>query len=133
MTLGNVEIVRRFADAGNRRDVAAFLATLHPDVELHTGQEVLHGHDGARRMVEHSYDHLALEVELQQVFESGDTVVGLGAMRFRWKETGDVAEENQVGAVWQLRDGKVVRWELHPDPDDALRAAGLDPSVAARD
>jgi ketosteroid isomerase-like protein len=38
--------------------------------------------------------------------------------------------EKLAANVHEFRDGKMVRMELHPSREDALRAAGLDPSSA---
>ena len=54
MSQENVEIVRRVADAYNRRDVGAMLAELHPEIEWHPwlqvqlggGATVYRGHQG---------------------------------------------------------------------------------------
>ena len=33
--------------------------------------------------------------------------------------------ENQVGALWTIRDGRPVRCEMFPRREDALAAAGM--------
>jgi ketosteroid isomerase-like protein len=64
------------------------------------------------------------DVEVVRYADASDDVVVL----FRERGHGGVsgaAVERQLGEVWTLRDGKVVRVRLYGRWDEALEAAGL--------
>ncbi len=60
--------------------------------------------------------------EPREFFAQDDTVVVLGHYRFRVKTTG-IAYDTDWAMVWKLRDGKVVRFDIHDD--SATEAAAL--------
>jgi ketosteroid isomerase-like protein len=63
-------------------------------------------------------------IEAEELIDAGDQVVSL--IRVRARTTRDaVAVEHRPGAVWSLRDGKIVRVRFFLERDDALEAAGL--------
>ena len=55
----------------------------------------------------------------------GDRVVGIVEQRGRARFTG-LPVNMRFGQVFTLRDGKQVRMEMYADPDEALKAAGLE-------
>jgi ketosteroid isomerase-like protein len=66
------------------------------------------------------------EIEVEEMFDAGDRVVSLVAMRGRTR-TGGAEIPAPAAAVWTLADGRVRRVEFHLERDAALRAAGIDP------
>jgi len=63
-------------------------------------------------------------IEAEEFIDAGDEVVSL--TRVRAQTTRDaVAVEHRPGAVWSLRDGKIVRVRFFLERDEALEAAGL--------
>jgi ketosteroid isomerase-like protein len=63
-------------------------------------------------------------IEVEEFIDAGDEVVSL--TRVRAKTTRDaVAVEHRPGAVWSLRDGRIVRVRFYLDREEALEAAGL--------
>jgi ketosteroid isomerase-like protein len=84
------------------------------------------GHRGMRRYLSDLVDSWAKwRCEVEEVFEvSPDTVVAT----FRFHATGNnssVPIETRLGVVFVLSRGKVLRGESYPNPDEALKAAGL--------
>jgi len=64
-------------------------------------------------------------MELQRLLDAGnDRVVVLYRMVAQGAGSG-VPVNQEVGAVWQLRNGKLLRGELYLDHAEALEAAGL--------
>ena len=63
------------------------------------------------------------EVGVEQIVGTGEHVVTLVRLRGRGRASG-VDVDAEVGAVFALRDGKIVRYEL-TDRQEALEAAGL--------
>jgi ketosteroid isomerase-like protein len=62
-----------------------------------------------------------------EFIEAGDQVVVVGTIHGRTALT-DTVFEQRVGAVWRLRDGKVIRVVYFMDPAEALAAAGVSSS-----
>jgi limonene-1,2-epoxide hydrolase len=116
-----VDLVERFVDAFNRRDLDRFLELCHQDIELATpGGDTLRGHHGAAGWATKQWDgNTPAEVETDLIEEDGDRVVHHGRLIFRWRETGDVAGSVPVRAVFTLEAGRVIRWE--GEPTDNLR------------
>lgn len=132
MSLGNVEIVRRVFDAFNRRDIAAFLELLDPDVEWVPILAVLEGrvyrgHADVRRWIEDlATDWEFFEVHPEELDDLGDRVLVSGHWRARGRASG-VELDNQPGTwLYEIRDGKVVSMLTFTDRDEALEAAGLE-------
>jgi len=65
-------------------------------------------------------------IEVEETIDAGDQVVSLVRITGRTK-TGGVEVQDNSGAVWTVGDGKLKRVEFHLDPDEAQRAAGLEP------
>ncbi len=131
MSPGNVEIVRRVFDAFNRRDVAAFLELLDPDVEWVPILAVLEGrvyrgHADVRRWIEDlATDWELFEVHPEELDDLGDRVLVSGHWRARGRASG-VELDNQPGTwLYEIRGGKVVSMLTFTDRDEALEAAGL--------
>jgi ketosteroid isomerase-like protein len=59
--------------------------------------------------------------EPEQFFDHGDRIVALVLLRLRPR--GSSAEvEMRVGHLWTMRDGKTVRCEVFPEPEQAIAA-----------
>ncbi|HYU59690.1 MAG TPA: nuclear transport factor 2 family protein [Solirubrobacterales bacterium] len=90
------------------------------------GRLAYHGIDGffeAWREWVDAYETYTIEIE--EVIEGPDgRVLNLARQRGTTR-TGGVEVEEEAGAVWTIRDGRVVKVEFHLDRDMARRAAGL--------
>jgi ketosteroid isomerase-like protein len=69
-----------------------------------------------------SWDELTLAAE--RIIDAGDQVVVFAAWRGRGKASG-VTTEWHFGAIWTLREGRVINIESYSEPTEALEAAGL--------
>jgi ketosteroid isomerase-like protein len=126
----NVEIVRRALEAFSGGDADTFVALATPDMEWKTGLgavegEVFHGHDGIRTY----FDRLASAWDLfrflaDEYRDLGDVVLVLGRLEGHGRG-GGVPVDSPVGAVWDLRGGKIFRLRAYLDHDAARAAAGL--------
>jgi ketosteroid isomerase-like protein len=65
------------------------------------------------------------ELSLEELRDAGDQVVAVVTQRGRSKATG-LPVDMRFAQVWTLRNGKQVRMEMYADPDEALRAVGLE-------
>jgi ketosteroid isomerase-like protein len=133
MSQQNVEAFGRGVDAYNRRDAAALLAELDPDIEWHPallvglGGEttVYRGHRGVRDLLRDIDETLAeIHVEFPDVRDLGDRIVAEGRLRVRGKSSGVVTEAD-VGYVADFRRGKATRIRTYLHPGEALKAVGL--------
>ena len=59
-------------------------------------------------------------------------MLALLRQQWRWEDGDEVAEENEVAALFTLRDGRIVRWRPFADRAEALQAAGLEPGEDGR-
>jgi uncharacterized protein len=131
MSQENVEIVRSGLEAAARNDWNAAMASVDPNVEwvempslgpdasTYTGVEEVRKAVNSWIAMWSEYD-----VEVARYADADDDVVVL----FRERGHGGVsgaAVERELGEVFTLRDGKVVRVRLYGGWDEALEAAGL--------
>ena len=130
MSQANVETVEAAIDAFSRGDADVFTALTTPEIEWATGLgaiegEVFLGHEGVATYFARlasawdSFKFLADEYR-----DLGDTVVALGRLEGHGRG-GGVPVDSPVGAVWDLRDGKVWRLRAYLDHAKALEAAGV--------
>jgi ketosteroid isomerase-like protein len=112
--------------AFNRGDITTALDCLDPQIEWQITAEAgpspqtYSGHEGVRSALSSMYEVWAdYKNEPLEFIDNDDYVV----VRLRSTATGkasgaDVSEE--VAHVWQFRQGKVVRFEAHPNSQQAL-------------
>lgn len=121
----------RFADAVTRGDPDGAVAECHPDVSFSSvlasvdGEPFL-GHEGIRRYFDSFLGTLEeWRVELHRVEEvPGERVAVTMTMHVKGRASG-AALSQEIGHVWELRDGKLWRCTAFSDPDEALAEAGL--------
>ena len=136
MSQENVEVVRRFYD-GLARDLGsahwteAHLTELF-DPEIHVDQtrRVLNpssydGYDGLLRgmgEIQDAWERWCLQPE--RFVDAGEQVVVVETAHGRGRGSG-IEVINEVGTVYTLRRGRIVRMEVYWDPSEALEAVGL--------
>jgi ketosteroid isomerase-like protein len=138
MSQENVEIVRRFVEAYNRRDFEGITETIDPTFEFRSrfvGIESVHRAsegfpDTYFKMLDEAYDHF--EVLLSEYIDAGAAVLTAGRARWRGKASGARGETPILPAFW-LRAGKVFRAETFDDRAEALEAVGLSEQDAHAD
>jgi ketosteroid isomerase-like protein len=109
-------------------ETEAWLAYYHPDQEFHAPPEwpeksVYRGHEGIAELAEAwfgSFDEYRWDAE--EMIDAGDCVVALfhhrGRMGSQWVE-------REIGAVFHLREGKVIRVDAFFSWDEARDKAGV--------
>jgi len=135
MSEENVESVKRFLDAYNRRDVEGMLAELDPEVEWHPalpealmgrGPAVYRGHGGVRSMFADLYGAFAeLHVEVSEIRDLGDQVLAVGSFPHRRqgeRSRDRVAPRGRVG--YEGRQGDEGSELLGPSRSPRSRRAG---------
>jgi uncharacterized protein len=127
----NVEIVRPIYDRWAEGDFTAGRELFAPDLTTVWAEDfptagTYHGADGhAAAMREWLSAWTDLNLEAERFVDAGDSVVVPFVLRARGRESG-AAVERRWAHVWTLRDGEVVRFEVHMDVRAALEAVGLE-------
>jgi hypothetical protein len=121
------ELIRRFYDAFNAEDLEGLVATLHPRVELVTARGPRIGHDGARVWASRQPGgELEQRVVLDGVRVHGDCAVALIRRQWWWRKEDELAEDEELGALFEFRDGLIARVVTGEDRAAALASAGIE-------
>ena len=134
MSRENVETVQRAVGAWNADDLDAFLAELDADVEWHPAIEpglegkgiTYRGHDGARNIWGQDRGEAweRLINRPQEFRDLGESVLVLGRIDLTARATG-IEFSQEVGEVFDLRAGKIVRIRDFLTHAEALEAVGV--------
>ena len=134
MSQGNVEAVQRAIEAWNADDLDAFLAELDADVEWHPAIEpglegkatTYRGHDGARKIWRQDRDEgwERNTTRPQEFRDLDESVLALGHLDLTARATG-IEFSEELGEVFDLRAGKIVRVRGFLTHAEALEAVGL--------
>jgi limonene-1,2-epoxide hydrolase len=114
--------VREFIRAFNERDLDGFVATLHPDVELHSSRGLRKGVKAARLWATREPGGVQQTIVLDQLYEETDRAVALVTREWHWAEDGSEAGADEMAWVFELEDGLVRSWRPFDDRAEALRA-----------
>jgi ketosteroid isomerase-like protein len=136
MSQENVEIVRRAYEAFNRggTDACVSEGVWSPEIIWDVtpsgipGLGTYRGQDEVRTFFEEdwfkAFPFEEWEVELEEVIDAGDQVIGMSRQHGRGASSGAVAEL-ELAQISTLRDGKIVRVDNYLDRKRALEKAGL--------
>ena len=129
MSQEDAEVVRSIYASLDRGDLDAAFRRVDPDFEVtfqrgpnagtHRGRDTIQAIIADQR---EAFDSWTIEVE--RVLERGDQVVMVVKSHLRPKGT-DAAFEIRNGHIWTIRDGVAVSLRGFPNPEEALKAAGL--------
>ncbi len=61
--------------------------------------------------------------EVEEIRDLGDSVLVVSTQRGRGRGSG-VEMEHRFAMLYELRNGKVIRWTIYNDRSEALEAAG---------
>jgi ketosteroid isomerase-like protein len=129
MSQENVELQHRAVDAFNRRDLDAYLALQHPDVEFTPyevwvqGGQPYRGHAGIQSWWEETFEVLPdLKAEVYEVRDLGDRTFVHGCLRGQGVGSG-APIERAMWLVTEWRDRKTVWWCSFESEAEALEAA----------
>jgi hypothetical protein len=125
MSQGDVEVVRRVNEAFAARDMDAYLAEHHPNVEVVVLRSQIEGpyrgHRGLRRMLTEAFE-AGMELRFDEVRDCGDRVLVLGHQHATVR---GVPFDHILAEVYEIEAGKVVRMQAFATVEQALEAAGL--------
>jgi limonene-1,2-epoxide hydrolase len=117
-----VDPVRAFIRAFNERDLDAFVETLHPDVELHSGRGLRKGMDAARLWATREPGGVQQTILLDELYEDPDRAVALITRVWHWDEDRSPAGEDEMAWLFELRDRLIRSWRPYNDRAKALSA-----------
>jgi limonene-1,2-epoxide hydrolase len=134
----NVEVVRGAIDAFTRRDIETALDRGNlgamvdqfyaPDVEfipLRAATEgAFRGHRGVEEFVADTLENFETFEPHYELRDLGAQVLAWGTIHVRGRG-GGVETDIPTGGVFELRQGKIVRWEDFGSREKALEAVGL--------
>jgi ketosteroid isomerase-like protein len=131
MSERNVELMRRFTEAWNSRDIEAISACCDTSIELHSifaavGGGVYHGHDGLRTYQRDLEDAWGDEIraEVEAFFDLGEQTLTFYAMHGRGQRSGTEVKM-PIAVVVRWRDGLLVYFKGYTDREEALRELGV--------
>jgi ketosteroid isomerase-like protein len=134
----NVQTVNEIMDAWRAGDVDRMAKCLADDAEFRPIRAELEnrtyiGVGGLREvMADFERDWEELHVVAEEVIGRGDVVVTLGRLRARGRASG-IELDLPLALLFHLREGKIVRIESFREPQDGLRAAGIEAGGADPD
>jgi hypothetical protein len=121
----HLEAVRRACDAFNRRDWAAFVATMHEDIAAEPRLAAKGGHrgyEGLRRWWDELFELFPdYRLEIEELRDLGDVTL----VHLRGTGHGAASAAPVVDPIWQpmaWRDGRCIWWRLCATEEEALAA-----------
>ncbi len=136
MSQENVQIVRDVMALGERArksgEPPSRSGLTAPDFEIDMSRRVLNpavyrGIDGLTRLNEEIRDVWEeFRVAPEQFIDAGDRVVVIETIHARGRGSGVELDARRSATIWTLRDGQVTRVQIGFDPQEALKAVGLE-------
>ena len=126
----NIEVVTQALTAFSGKDAEAFVQLTAPEIEWTTGLgaiegEVFCGHEGVRTYfarLSSAWEEFSFRPD--DFRERDGTVLVLGRLQGRGR-AGGVPVDSPVGAVWDLRDGKIWRLRAYLSHAKATQVAAI--------
>lgn len=127
----NGDTVKALYDAFGKGDLPAVLGAFAPEIQWREAENFLYAdgnpYAGQQAVAEGVFQRIVSDVENfavlpERFVDGGDTVVVEGRYRGTMKATGTPIDA-QFAHVWQLRDGKVVRFQQYTDTKQWAEAA----------
>lgn len=118
------QAVRRFVTAFNRSELDDLVATLDPEVELHSMRGLRKGRDEARAWATKAPGGVQQTIEIKSVEVAGGRVLMELDRVWRWAEDGTLASTDEMAWLFTTKDGLITSWRPFDDVEEA-RAAFL--------
>ena len=124
---GAAAAVLAFINAFNDQDLEALAATLDPDVRIHAARGLRTGIDEALAWATRiETGELEQRIEVDGIRDQGDRTIALVRRQWWWRETEELAREDEMAWAFEVRDGKVSSWRPFED-----RAAAFATGIGA--
>jgi ketosteroid isomerase-like protein len=125
----DIDAIQAEYAAMSRMDWPEVFREAHPDFEFKppeggmAGGRVTQGRDKARADIESFFAPFEeVQLEAEEFHERGDYIAVYLTMRTRPKGSSAMIK-TRLGQLWMMREGRLARLEIHPQPEKALRAA----------
>jgi limonene-1,2-epoxide hydrolase len=115
--------VLAFIQAFDRQDFEALAEVLDPDVVIHSVKGTRYGRDEAlawARRVETGELTQRIELDRVELDPANERAVALIRRQWWWRAENELAREDELAWLFELRDGKVRSWRPFEDRDVAL-------------
>jgi ketosteroid isomerase-like protein len=127
MSRENVAVMEAAYAAIESKDLDAFLALAHPEIEFRSliaeaEGRTYHGHQGVREWWEAVITSLRVRPNPEAIEGFRDR--GITRLRLAGNIAG-VEVPQTMWMAWRVRDGLIVWWATYRTEDQALEAAGL--------
>jgi ketosteroid isomerase-like protein len=126
------EVVKDLYAAFGRGDVPAVMGSFDAAIEWQEAEGFLYAEGnpyvGPQAIAEGVFGRIIGDVDNfaarpVNIIDGGDTIVAEGRYTGTWRATG-TAVDAQFAHVWQVRDGKIVRFQQYTDTVQWAKAAG---------
>jgi ketosteroid isomerase-like protein len=133
----NARLVRGAYDAFAKGDIPAILALIDDRCEWFEAEHSTHWSGGPlvgpQAVLEGVFMHIpedfdGFTVTVRRVVDAGDTIL----VEVRYTGTGRATGrpfDAQAAHVWDMRDGKVVRWQQYADTLQLAEVTGVSPGI----
>jgi uncharacterized protein len=132
MSRENIQLLERMYAALNRGNITVALDVIDPEVEWRITAEAgpapgtYRGQREVRRALDSMLDVWGEYHDTPlEFFDKGDYVVARVCSEGTGKASG-AEVTGEVAHLWEIRDGKIVRFEAYRQSANALEAAGID-------
>jgi ketosteroid isomerase-like protein len=129
----NVEMARERYEAFNDQQVEAVLAGFDDQIEWHAPEGAMFGgtYHGPEAVVENVFERVYaeiedLELEVERFVDGGETVVALGRVHGRARDTG-ASLDIPFAHVIDMDGGKITRFQEYADTAQMNRDLGIEP------
>lgn len=124
----NVEVIDALYRAFAARDFSAVAELISPEITLRQTELLpwggqFEGLDGYRRFAELLLGHVDSIVTPEEYVDAGDRVVAIARTRGHVRANGQLFDLRAVH-VWEVRDGRAVRFEPYIDTPGMVEALG---------
>ncbi len=141
MSQENVDVVRELLESFDARSHSYAFEVYDPDIEWDASRHpaidlarVYRGHEGVREFWRgwlSAWETISFEIV--DLVDAGDDVAAFIHQRNRGRATGIEVDVAPYALVFTFRQGKVIRWCIYSDIDEALEAVGLSQQDAPAD
>lgn len=127
MSSGPEKAARGFVEAFNERDLDGFVATLDPEVEIHSMRGLRRGHQQAREWATRAPGGVQQTIEVVRVEATDDRVLFDVDRIWRWEEDGTLASTDEMSWLFEVGDddGLITSWRPFDDRAEAARSFGV--------
>ena len=117
--------IREFIRSFNEGDLDAFVALLHPEVEIHASRGLRKGVEAARLWGTKAPGGVQQTIVLDELWEETDRAVAFVTRQWHWAEDEEFAGSDELAWIFELRDGLISSWRFDEDREKGLEAGGF--------